>query len=81
MKCKPYSKITVEIRTQLKTVKITLNIFAVHWLCFEERELNFCNCYLSLLYFCSSRWFQYFFFKFKQVILNFVHIHVLIIMF
>ena len=29
MKCKPYSKITVEIRTQLKTVKITSNIFAV----------------------------------------------------
>ena len=31
MKCKPYSEITVEIRTQLKTVKITSNIFAV-WL-------------------------------------------------
>ena len=30
MKCKPYSEITVEIRTQLKTVKITLNIFAVY---------------------------------------------------
>ena len=30
MKCKPYSKITVEIGTQLKTVKITLNIFAVY---------------------------------------------------
>ena len=30
MKCKPYSKITVEIRTQLKTVKITLNLFAVY---------------------------------------------------
>ena len=30
MKCKPYSEITVEIRTQLKTVKITLNTFAVH---------------------------------------------------
>ena len=29
MKCKPYIKITVEIRTQLKTVKITSNIFAV----------------------------------------------------
>ena len=29
MKCKPYSEITVEIGTQLKTVKITLNIFAV----------------------------------------------------
>ena len=22
------------------------------WLCFEKRELNFCNGYLSLLYFC-----------------------------
>ena len=29
MKCKPYSEITVEIGTQLKTVKITSNIFAV----------------------------------------------------
>ena len=29
MKCKPYSEITVEIWTQLKTVKITSNIFAV----------------------------------------------------
>ena len=29
MKCKPYSEITVEIRTQLKTVKITSNIFAM----------------------------------------------------
>ena len=28
-KCKPYREITVEIGTQLKTVKITLNIFAV----------------------------------------------------
>ena len=31
MKCKPYSEITVEIWTQLKTVKITSNIFAVHF--------------------------------------------------
>ena len=30
MKCKPYSEIRVEIGTQLKTVKITLNISAVH---------------------------------------------------
>ena len=30
MKCKPYSEITVEIQTQLKTVKITSNIFAVY---------------------------------------------------
>ena len=30
MKCKSYSEITVEIRTQLKTVKITSNIFAVY---------------------------------------------------
>ena len=32
MKCKPYSEITVEIWTQLKTVRITSNIFAV-WSC------------------------------------------------
>ena len=30
MKCKPYSEITVEMRTHLKTVKITSNIFAVY---------------------------------------------------
>ena len=30
MKCKLYSEITMEIRTQLKTVKITSNMFAVH---------------------------------------------------
>ena len=30
MKCKSYSKITVEIRTQLKTVTITSDIFAVY---------------------------------------------------
>ena len=30
IKCKPYSEITVEIGTHLKTVRITLNIIAVH---------------------------------------------------
>ena len=30
IKCKPYSEITVELGTHLKTVKITLNIFAVY---------------------------------------------------
>ena len=30
IKCKPYNEITVESETHLKTVKITLNIFAVH---------------------------------------------------
>ena len=32
MKYKPYSENTVEIWTQLKTVKITSNIFAVHYI-------------------------------------------------
>ena len=36
MKCKPYSDITVEIRTQLKTVKITSNIFAVKAIFWQE---------------------------------------------
>ena len=36
MKCKPYSEITVEIRTQLKTVKITSNIFAVRAISYRE---------------------------------------------
>ena len=31
IKCKPYSDITVEIGKNLKTVKITLSIFAVHY--------------------------------------------------
>ena len=30
IKCKPYCEITVEIGTQLKTIKITSNIFAVY---------------------------------------------------
>ena len=30
IKCKPYSETTVEFGTQLKTVKITLNIYAVY---------------------------------------------------
>ena len=30
IKCKPYSETTVEIGTQLKTVKIPSNIFAVY---------------------------------------------------
>ena len=30
IKCKPYSEITVEIGTHLKTVKFTFNIFAVY---------------------------------------------------
>ena len=33
IKCKPYSEITVESRTQIKTVKITSNIFAVYIIC------------------------------------------------
>ena len=31
IKCKPYSEITVEFGTHLKTVKITLNIFQCFW--------------------------------------------------
>ena len=44
MKCKPYSEITVEIRTQLKTVKITSNIFAVY----SNRILKkYCSVHVS----------------------------------
>ena len=39
MKCKPYSEITVEIRTQLKTVKITSNIFAVCSNIFDHSQI------------------------------------------
>ena len=38
IKCKPYSEITVESRTQLKTVKITSNIFAE-----QSKQINVCN--------------------------------------
>ena len=31
IKCKQYSEITVESGTHVKSVKITLNIFAVYW--------------------------------------------------
>ena len=53
MKCKPYSEITVEIRTQLKTVKITSNIFAV-----RPKISGFFELYVGLLgvrspWFCS----------------------------
>ena len=40
MKCKPYSEITVEIRTQLKTVKITSNIFAVQVITIFGQKLD-----------------------------------------
>ena len=36
IKCNPYSETTVESWTQLKTVKITSNIFAV-WVCSEGK--------------------------------------------
>ena len=45
MKCKPYSEITVEIRTQLKTVKITSDIFAVCVMC--QKKGNFPLLYVS----------------------------------
>ena len=52
MKCKPYSEITVEIRTQLKTVKITSNIFAVY-LVENKMDLSNTNQKLkSVLYIC-----------------------------
>ena len=52
MKCKPYSEITVEIRTQLKTVKITSNIFAV-WAKPDELE-HFEHFYKPFTIFSSS---------------------------
>ena len=30
----------------------------INWLCFEESWLNFCNGYLSLLYFCYYHYYQ-----------------------
>ena len=38
VKCKPYSEITVEIGTHLRTGKITLNIFAVYWCIFMTSD-------------------------------------------
>ena len=48
MKCKKYSKITVEIRTQLKTVKITSNIFAVRSNQLEQLEFKLEKKYWDL---------------------------------
>ena len=46
MKCKPYSEITVEIRTQLKTVKITSNIFAVYCILPQSLPTYLLVCFL-----------------------------------
>ena len=35
-------------------ITLKLPSYTKHWLCFEERERNFCNVYLSLLYFCPE---------------------------
>ena len=43
MKCKPYSENTVEIGTQLKTVKITSNIFAVYTINMQRSLSFFCG--------------------------------------
>ena len=49
MKCKPYSKIKVEIWTQLKTVKITSNIFAV-CICFCRQETSHITWSISCIF-------------------------------
>ena len=48
MKCKSYSEITVEIRTQLKTVKITSNVFAVRSNQLEQLEFKLKKKYWDL---------------------------------
>jgi hypothetical protein len=57
IKCKQYSGITLESGTHVKSVKITLNIFAVHipqefyWKFLQEHIISFL---LLNLYFCSN---------------------------
>ena len=51
VKCKPYSEITVEIGTHLKTVKITLNIFAVHARVEDRDQVHLYNHIASCFYF------------------------------
>ena len=51
IKCKLYSKITVEIWTQLKTVKITTNIFAV-WMKLMLTSDNPLAQYAEAGYYC-----------------------------
>ena len=41
IKCKQYSGITVESGTPVKSVKITLNIFAVQKICIRNDETDF----------------------------------------
>ena len=52
MKCKPYSEITVEIGTQLKTVKITSNIFEVWAISANKMIISHCvrNSFFHKLY-------------------------------
>ena len=57
MKCKPYSEITVESRTHLKTVKITSNIFAVQLRIEEVRNVVYFGLFFTKYFICL-----YFFF-------------------
>ena len=50
IQCKPYSEITVEIGTYLKTVKNTLNIFAVHRNDNFRAEISKWPCTLCVVY-------------------------------
>ena len=54
IKCKPYSEITVESGTHLKSVKITLNIFAVFLLLVRSTNEKLVNNFLILNHNMSS---------------------------
>ena len=43
IKCKQYSEITVESGTHVKSVKIALNIFAVHYIDSKYKYKLFCE--------------------------------------
>jgi hypothetical protein len=53
MKCKPYIEITLEIGTHLKTVKVTLNIFAVH-VSLQNIEKTLFNLVIEYVQLCTS---------------------------
>ena len=66
MKCKPYSEITVEIGTQLKTVKITLNIFAVYYSCQNNCSSFWKNSCLAYFFLPSGIYILVLILKFKN---------------
>ena len=71
MTCKPYSGITLENGTHVKTVKMTLNIFAVYINKQPDKKEIFCRFSFSSIFFdflYYFNWLVYFFLLFWQIL-------------